>query len=179
MKSKKICTCFSCGYSNAIVDDSKILESYPPKYNYHCPKCDYDGCVVTNEVYEVTEPLEKINIIDIKQDGKSLIDDDTKIDLNDIVKPYIPYDPNNQVTLYQLPVWKTYKDEESNEQLIINLCDVKYLKSYKTRVEVLEDDFIEYWRYFVYIKIQEAETDEIEITESIYNQIIRDLEMGE
>lgn len=168
MKTKKICTCFSCGYSNAIVDDSKILESYPPKYNYHCPKCDYDGCVTTNEVYEVTEPLEGIKILNVEEVP-------TMKDLNDAIKPWVTYNPNKQVTLYQMPVWKTYKDEESNGQLIINLLDVKYLKSYEDRIS----ENYKIWRYFVYVKVDQAETDEIEITKSIYKQIERDLEMGE
>ena len=90
--------------------------------------------------------------------------------LDDIVRPYIEYNPNEQVTLYQTPVWKTYKDEKTNEQLIINLLDVKYLQCYET---------LNSWKYVVYIKVDKAGTDKIETTESIYRQIERDLEMGE
>ena len=168
MKTKKICTCFECGYSNAIVDDSMILASYPPKYKYHCPKCGYDGCVTTNDVYEVIETLEGIKILNVEEVP-------TIEDMHNIIKPWVACDPNKQVTLYQLPVWKTYKDEQSKEQLIINLLDVKYLKSYEDRI----DENYKTWRYFVYIKVEQAETDEIETSEAIYRQIERDLEMGE
>lgn len=76
--------------------------------------------------------------------------------------------------------WKTYIDEETNEQLVINLLDIKYMKSCLNRIEVLNDaPSIEYSDYIIYIKVDQAVTDEIKITKSIYSQIERDLEMGE
>lgn len=86
---------------------------------------------------------------------------------------YIPNNSNYE--LYQLPYWKTYKDEKTNEQLIINLLDVKYLQCY----ENIGVGNFKYWEYVVYVKVDKAETDKIKTTESIYKQIERDLEMGE
>lgn len=81
--------------------------------------------------------------------------------------------------LYQLPYWKTYKDEETGLELIINLLDIKYIKSYIDMVPVLDEILpIECRKYMVYIKVDQAVTDEIQVTESIYRQIERDLEMS-
>lgn len=96
-------------------------------------------------------------------------------DSTTIVRPPIGYKLNGQVTLYQTSVWKTYIDKETNEQLIINLLDVKYLQCYENRIA----ENYKYWKYVVYVKVDKAETIEIETTESIYRQIERDLEMGE
>lgn len=93
--------------------------------------------------------------------------------VEDLGRPYVEYNLNDQVTLYQMPFWKTYKDEETNEQLIINLLDVKYLQCYEG---IVAD--IRYWKYVVYIKVGKTGTDKIETTESIYRQIERDLEMS-
>lgn len=44
------CTCEKCHSARAIVDTSKILTSYPPKYSYTCPDCNYFGYIGTSEV---------------------------------------------------------------------------------------------------------------------------------
>lgn len=47
-KTKTICKCQRCG-KDADVDDSIVLTSYPPKYSYHCPHCNYNGYVFCSE----------------------------------------------------------------------------------------------------------------------------------
>lgn len=90
---------------------------------------------------------------------------------------YIPYNYNCE--LYQLPCWKTYKDEEFGSELTINLLDIKYIKSYTDRIEVLIDTPpIKYKKYMIYIKVDQAFTNEIEVSESIYRQIEKDLVMN-
>ncbi len=51
MKMYKIyCKCDKCGFNRAEVDDSLILTSYPPQYNFYCPNCKQHGYVFTTDV---------------------------------------------------------------------------------------------------------------------------------
>lgn len=52
---KYTCKCERCGNKNAEVDTSKQLESFPPKYKYVCPDCDYSG--ITNTFTFNVEPI--------------------------------------------------------------------------------------------------------------------------
>lgn len=56
--NKGYCTCGRCG-ETAEVDTSVVLTSYPPKYNYHCPHCDYHGFTFCSDVF--TKPTRIIN----------------------------------------------------------------------------------------------------------------------
>lgn len=91
------------------------------------------------------------------------------------------YIPNNSnYKLYQLPCWKTYKDEETGEELIINILDIKYMKSHINRIQVLDGTTpIEYRDYIIYVRVDQAVTDEIKVSKSIYRQIEKDLEVSE
>ena len=91
---------------------------------------------------------------------------------------YIPNNSNYE--LYQQPCWKTYKDEETGEELTINLLDIKYMKSCINRIQLIDDtSTMEFKDYIIYVKVDQAVTDEIKVSESIYRQIEKDLEVGE
>lgn len=47
---KMYCDCEKCG-GLAVVDDSIVHTSIPPKYSYRCPSCDYNGYVNCDKAY--------------------------------------------------------------------------------------------------------------------------------
>lgn len=44
-----ICKCSKCG-GDALVDDSMVLTSMPPKYNYDCLECGYHGYIDCGDI---------------------------------------------------------------------------------------------------------------------------------
>ena len=48
------CDCKKCG-GLAVVDDSIVYTSIPPKYSYRCPSCDYKGYVDCDKAYRIGE----------------------------------------------------------------------------------------------------------------------------
>lgn len=47
---KMYCDCEKCG-GLAVVDDSIVYASIPPKHSYRCPSCDYKGYVDCTKVF--------------------------------------------------------------------------------------------------------------------------------